>query len=323
VADIVSTTSDVLPSNIYWNLTSDFIKQRVYNFNPLDTADEVWLHVADTTIESVNQYYVSVTDFAGLTGAYIYTLRNVNGTTRIMEKQPLDVMNNIPFWLITYSQYTLKIISDQGTFTWNLPADTIGTKSFIITKDMVTQVSTARTFTVQATRLNGTVINIEYYDPTSSTVSVTTAIKYYSNYVWNTAYTQTDYSNDIDFNWTSAESTREYVVVVTATFTDETLTWQFGLGIPEPSNLFSTSLNLFGEWGFPANQVPGIIIAGLFFGLLSWRDTEIGCGIGLAVTALLCIVGLLDVPVMAIAMGFMLVIFMYLHKGKETLRYPP
>jgi len=323
-ADTVQSTSDTMPINVYWNCTSDYTKERVYTFNQYATTDEIWLHVADTNIESLNQYYISITDFAGITNATVSTIKNVGGNIRTIEKQPLDVINDIPFWLITYNQYTLEVDSDQGTFTWSLPADVIGTKSYVITKDMVTQENTARNFTVSATRLNGSIINIEYYDPNSATLSVTTTITYYANYEWLTAYTQTDASDsDLNYNWTTADATKKYTVLITATTTAGTYNWQFALDPPALTNPFGSSLDFMGNWGFPANQIPGLVIAGLFFGLLSWRDTEIGCAIGVAITGILWLVGLLEVPVMGVAMGFMLVIFMYLHEGKESLRIPP
>ncbi len=324
VADTASSSSDNMPINCFWNCSSDYTKMRVHTFSPTASLAEIWVCVANTETETLNQYYVSITDFAGITNGYVSTMKNVGGSTRVIERVPLDIMNNMPFWLITYNQYTLKVESDNGTFTWNLPADVIGTKGYLISKDMVTQTSTARNFTVAATRVNGSIINIQYYDPTISTISVTSNITYYSNYVWASAYLQTDsVDNNINYNWTNAEATRNYVAVIIATTTSGTYQWNFALAPPVAENLLGASLNIFGNWPFPANQVPGLVIAGLFFGLLSWRDTEIGCAIGLVVTCILWIIGLLEVPVMGVAIGFMLVVFMYLHRGKETLRTPP
>lgn len=324
-ADTHYAQSDVVPISVFWNCTTDYSKQRSYHFTEGATSDEVWLHVADVDYETLAQYYASVTDFAGLTSAYVSITKNVGGSVRIIERYPLDVLNNIPFWLIFYNQYKLKLTSDQGTWTWNFPADVVGTKNFVVTKDMVDfNTDNLFNFTCTAARTNSSFIYVYYYDPAGSTISVAINIQYYSAGEYHSAYNESDTGNTFNFTWNGAESLRDYVVDVNATYAETSRQWRFHLTKPETAPFdMSIPLDLFGDWPFEISNGVGIFVVALFFAVFSWRDVEIACGAGCVIAAVLMFVGLLDIPVMAVAMGLFIVVFMYIHKGKQTSRIPP
>lgn len=323
-ADSMTIASDALPTSMFWNVTSDLTKQRTYVFTEGDTFDEVWVFVPDTT-DVIGQYYVSITDFAGLTDAYVNVRKNVNGTTRTIERQALDVLNNIPFWLITYSQYSLKLECNEGVYSWSLPADSVGTKSFVVTKDMVETEIENQNFTVSATRPYADTITIYYYDPSEITVQVTTNILTYDADGWTTVYsdTVTDYTQS--FTWSNADNSTDYYANVTAYFTSgESLNWLINLPIPaSDTDYFGNVLDFIGDAPFPLSQLPGLFIVGLIFAIGSWKDAEFICGAGVVVAAFLWYIGLLNIPVTGIAMGFGVVVFMFIHRGKETMRNQP
>lgn len=326
-ADTENLVSDALPYFITWNISSSYDYSRIIYFDEDNAYDEVWLFVPDSTNYTVTRYSVGITDFAGISGAYVETVKNVNGTNRIIEKQPFDSYNALPFWLQLYSQYTLKVVSDHGTFTWNLPADDVTTKSFVITSDMVDwDQTTAYDMTITVTRENSTWIEVDYYDGQSLTINVTASFLYKVGYAYTEAYSVSDTGNDLTLGWYEAVASTNYKVNVTAYRNGEYVYQEFDVeSLESDVPYWTVGFDVFGDWGFPSNQLPGIIIVVLFFsiGAAGFSDARAGCGIGVIVAAFLTLIQWLAVPVMGLSMSFLVVVFMYIHHGKQTERMEP
>jgi hypothetical protein len=148
----LNLTSPSPITTVTWNVTSVASQRRTYSFSSTATTGELWIYVSNSNdpFEVTNTYGVSVSDLAGLTNAYVQTTKNIEGYQRIIERQILDPINAMPFWLIQFTQYNLMVVSDQGSFTFGLPADTIWAKNYAVTRDMVAQNFTGQNITISA-----------------------------------------------------------------------------------------------------------------------------------------------------------------------------
>lgn len=299
-----------------WNITTSYNYTRIYYFTS-DLFDEIWLFIPNAG-SVIQQYSINTILLGQVTNAYTETTTVVNGTTRIIERQPSDAINALPFWLAMYHQYSLSIVTNQGTWIYNLPADNIGTKTYTVTADMVTQTETLTQITASATRVNGTTIQVYYYDPDSSTITVATDIVHYeigTGYVSD--YSRTDIGNTQSFYMTNATATTEYIVNITATRSTGNLNWQLTAPVPEASaQYWGTTFDIFGEWPIPSYQLPAMFFALLFFGIGSWRDSEALCFIAIAILGILQIIGWGYFPAPGIAFATLVVIFAYMNRGK-------
>ena len=309
-------TSQHQASALYWNLTSDYTHSRQISFGS-DYSDEVYLYVGSAS-DILASYSVGVTDFAGLTNATAETDKNVLGINQIVERQNLDVVNAMSFYLVMYSQYSLKVVSDQGTFSWSLSADSTATKNYVITKDMVTSVNTASNVTATATRLNGTAANVYFNDPSYLTVSVTSRIYIVNMTGQYLFYTQTDagYMQNFTVN-NLAASTNYLVKTVTASGS-----WINQLPVPSSiASIWGVSFDIFGDYTYLAKNAVGMFIVMTLISVGSWKDTEWFLGAGIIVAAFEVSIGILSVPWMGISAALLVVILMYIDKAKKEAIY--
>jgi len=298
-----------------WNITTDYAHTRVYAFRS-GSFDEVWLYVPNLA-NVVAQYTITVIDFAGLTNATVETDKNVLGYNRVIERQNFDAYNGMAFWLTMYSQYSLKVVSDQGTFTWSLTADGVQSKTFIVSADMIPYEYSGENATVTCTR-NATLISVYYSESRTTWVNTTVYLHSSSGYTYVTHQLDSGTTQ----NYTVAISaTSDYLVSVTAFQNGQALTWQFAL--PKPAvttNIWTGIFEMFGVWPFnPANAV-GMFIVLLFFCVGSWADTEFFLGAGILIAAVLTYLGWVTFPWLGISTALMIVFLMYIHKGKQEVR---
>lgn len=315
-AETVDEWSTQPALGLYWNITTDYNYSRIYTFRNGVAFDEVWLYVPNLA-NVVAQYTITVIDFAGLTNATVETDKNILGYNRIVERQNFDVYNGLAFWLTMYSQYSLKVVSDQGTFTWSLTADGVQSKTFIVSADMISYEYSGENATITATR-NATLISVYYSESRTAWINTTIYL------VSSTGYTYVTHQLDSGTtqNYTVAVSaTSDYLVQISANQNGQVLSWQFAL--PKPpvtTNIWTGIWEMFGIWPFnPANAV-GMFIVLLFFCVGSWADTEFFLGVGILIAAILTYLGWVTFPWLGISTALMIVFLMYIHKGKQEIR---
>lgn len=314
VADTWNITLSQPASYLKWNITSSYNYTRFYYFTN-SSFDEVWLYIPRSS-DLLQQYSINTILLGQLTNAYTSTLENIGGTNRVIERQSADAINSLPFFLCMYNQYSLRISSDEGTWTFNLPADTVQTKTFTITADMITQAESLRTFTVNATRNNATSLTFYYNDPSEETISVTTLIQHYTLGSLVTDYTQTDLSNTQTFTLNNLTSGTNYIANVTATRNNDVQTWQIEIPSPDAGLVWTSAFDSLGDFPIPAYQLPALAICILFFGIGNWRDSEAVCLLVIIVCGVLQVIGWGSFPLPGLIMAGMIVVFAYLHKGK-------
>lgn len=304
-------------TSVFWNLTADYAHTRQISFGS-DYSNEVYLYVGGSG-DILSAYSISMTDFAGLSNATLEADKNVLGVNRIVERQSLDVVNAMNFYLVMYSQYTLKLVSDQGTFTWGLPADSVTTKSFVVTLDMVSQVNSALNMMVSATRLNATSAQIIFNDPNQTTTSVTSNIYLRNSTGQYLFYTQTDLGYSQNFTVYSLSASTNYVATIT---TAQGLSWTFPLStLPTSTSIWGVSFDVFGDWAYVAKNGIAMFIVMTLISVGSWKDTEWFLAAGIVVAAFMVYIGMLAVPWAGISAALLVVVLMYIDKGKKEIAY--
>lgn len=299
----------------FWNLTSDYNHSRQIAFRSGFT-DELYLYVGGSG-DLLGIYGVEVTDFAGLTNATVEVDKNVLGVNQVVERQNLDIVNTMNFYLVMYSQYLLKIVSDQGIFTWNLIADATATKNFLVTPSMVTETNQGTNITVSATRLNATSANVYFNDPSHDTVSVTSSIYVLNRTGQYLFFTQTDSGYVQNVTVYSLDANTNYfarTVTVGGSWTNQLPT------VVSEDN-WGVSFNVFGDWAYLAKNVVGMFVVMTLICIGSWKDTELFLGAGILVAAFLVYYGFLSVPWAGISAALLVVVLMYIDKAKKELPY--
>lgn len=299
-----------------WNFSTSYNYTRVLYFQSRSNFEEFWLHIPDSSTDITQQYSINTILLAELTNSYTAIMQNVNGYNRVIERYPSDAINALPFSLCMNHQYTLRISSDQGTWDFPIMADTLLTKTYTITADMVSTINLVREFIITATRINGTAMSFYYNDPAEETTSVTSTVKHMTNMEWVTDYTQTDSGNTQSYTLNNLTSTTNYVVFVSAIRNTDTRTWQ--IGVPKPNSDIQTSglFDTLGDLPIPAYQLPAIFICLLFFGVGNAKDSDAICVIAIIVCAILQVIGWGYFPAPGIALAGMVAILAYVHKAK-------
>ena len=193
-----------------WNLTGSQNYTRIYCLTSA-YFEEIWIFIPTG---NVYLYSFEVNNFAGVTNAYIETVINVGGQNRIVERQSLEVIYLFPFYMIYGHHYTLRVISDEGTYTWgdfiasSETAMTLNIRGVDFPKATLYKFKYVR---IYAFRLYGN-ITIIYEDLLNMTNSVAIYIKYLNG---SNAYTATETDNAFVHQWLNAiNSTNYYAYVI-------------------------------------------------------------------------------------------------------------
>lgn len=304
--------------SIYWNLTSSYTYSRQLSFGT-DLVNDAYLYVGGST-DILAQYGITVTDFAGLSNATVETVKNVLGIERTVERKPLDILNTMNFWLIQYTQYTLKVVSDEATFSWNLPADTQTSKSFFVTQDMLDEASNAQNITVTASRVNSTYATFYYNDPDQLTTQIQTLLYVMNRTGQYVAFSQTTvgYSQSLVL---TLDSSMNYLVKCYATRSGATLSWQYSLPMSGTSDIWGSSFAIFGDWTFLLKNGLGMFIVLMVFSVGEWKDSEWFFAAGILIAAFFVAIGMMSIPWLGISMGMLVVVLMLIAKGKKEVMF--
>ena len=302
---------------LYWNLTTDYNQTRQIVFGS-DYSDEVYLYVARTLTETILGYEVSISDMIGLTNATCEIDKNVLGINQVIERQKFDPMNIMNFYLLIYSDYTLKVIADQGTFIWTLATDGDTTQSYAITKDMLVQINSVNNASASAIRWNSTCATVFFNDPSHLTTTVTTNI-YIKNMTGQYLFfTQTDAGYTQGFTINTLDPNTNYLA---RTVTAEG-SWTNSLLMPVvTTTIWGPSFDVFGDWSLYARNGLGMFIVMAIISVGSWKDSEWFVGAGIVIAAFLVSMGFMTVPWTGISIALLVVILMYIDRGKKELPY--
>ena len=302
-----------------WN-ASIYNVTRVYYLTSANS-EELWIYVANPNIP-IGLYTFTVTDLAGVTNAYLETVINVEGQNRVVERHKLDMLGPVPFWMYWAHHYDIRLICDQGTYTWaGFIALTEYSLNLIITKDMFPMAYPGMNVTVNALRMNATWIQANYTDNQALTIWVKVDIQYKKGYRWETTYTVNNTGNTHMVNWYAAVNKTDYLVKVTALRNGDLKTWTFScpkLGVSV--NPFEGLLDALGNWPIPASQIIGLAIVLMVFAVFSYAYLPIGCILGVLTAIILTYIGWLQISWSLLGLGMAIAVFVGLAEAKKRER---
>jgi len=303
-----------------WNFTDYMNYSRTYYLTSV-TFEEIWLFIPNTATESVNIYTFSVTDLLGVTNAYLETVHSVGGQSRIVERQSLAVINDVPFWMVWAKPYDVRLRCDLGTYDYDvfLPLGE-QSQSLIIMQGMFVQTYPGLDVAASAKRMNSTGIQVRYVDNAEKTIWLLIEIKYKVGFGWETAYSLNTTGNDKTVDWNSGVSTQDYVTVVTACRTDGTFGWSFSCPKPKSDVNPFEGLEGLGTWPIPAKQVIGLFLVLCVFGVFSYIHMPLGCVLGCIMAGFLTLIGWLDINWIALSFAFSLAIMAAIVRSKREVR---
>jgi len=305
-----------------WNITDPAYNRTRTFYLTSATFEEIWIYLPPPD-EPCYLYTFTVTDFVGVTNAYLETVKNVGGQNRIVERQALNVLGPVPFWLVWANKYDIRLICDQGMYTWGgFIALTEQSQSLIITVGMFPLIYAGMNVTVTAQRRNATWIQITYTDYDELTLWVNVQIVYLEDMAWTTAYSENKSGSAPDpWSWYDAEAKVDYVANVTSMYDGEKKTWQFNLPAPPATvNPWEGLLEALGNWPIPAKNVIGLILVLMVFGVFSYYSMPTGCVLGVLTAGFLTYIGWLDLSWNLIALAGAVSIFAVIAKAKREER---
>ena len=300
-----------------WNV-SFYNATRVYYLTDA-FFEELWIFVTDPE-QSFYVYSFTVTDFAGVTNAYLETIINMAGQNRVVEKFKLDLLGPVPFVMQWANRYDLRLICDQGCYTWGgFIALGEYSQNLVITRDMFPVAPPGTQVYVNATRMNSSWIQVKYSDAQTETSWVSVDIQYKQGLTWysaNVLYNET--GNVHTYNWYGALAKTDYVVKVSALRNGSVKKWSFSC--PKPAvteNPFDGLFEALGDWPIPASQIIGLFIVLAVFAIFSYAYMPLGCVLGVLTAMFLTYIGWLQISWGLLGLGMVIAVFVAISEGKK------
>lgn len=238
-------------------------------------AEEIYVY--KPTDNYFYSYFFEVLDYIGLDWGYLESVRNVDGTDRVIERWTLG-SNELPFTFHWGDAYAMRIVCNRGIYTYAKPYVAGATTSFTlsVTPDMFPIVPTdINGLAVIAQRVNITTLYAYYRDDYSQTNWT-----YFEIYEYGEAspiYSYNSTSQLITVYWYEAGSDIDYYVKITILHsTLGTKYWSFPCPAPiSVSNPFD-ALSLLGEFPIAANQVIPVALLVVVSLCFSWYYLPFG-----------------------------------------------
>jgi len=304
-----------------WNITSPSYNMTRAYYLTTATFEEIWIYLPHPD-DPCYLYTFTVTDFIGVTNGFLETIKNVGGQNRIVERQSIGVISSLPFWMVWANRYDIRLVCDQGTYSWGgFIAGGETSQNLIVTAGMFPEIYPGLNVTVTAQRMNATYIQVTYNDNDLLTSWVNVTILYMENFTWTTAYSVNNTGNTHTIDWYSADEDVDYVVKVTAYYDGAEKTWTFSCPKPpsEDENPWSV-LDALGTWPFPAKYTVGLVLVLMVFGVFSYASMPLGCILGTITTAFLNLINWLNISWSLLALAFAVGIFAAIAKAKKEER---
>lgn len=352
----VSTKNVTSTSPVYqalWNSSSSLSLYSDIDFQPLNATQNVNIYIPASSSVAFN-YTFTITDYAGMTHAYLEAGLSTNGVTVNLLQQS-DLNNGAgtaTFVLAQYGTYTLTFLCDQGSYSQQFTAKGILSNSLLVPATAFPATNLTYT-TVNAERVNSSEIAIVYVDPTVSTQWATFLIYHPVGTVNIIDYYLNQTGNSQTVTWNGADPQVSYIVNVTALLTNVTSgygfmpSWTFSIGTLPPANPFLGVFDWLGQYvntmpytptgwtGANGQQISsgmiaefvGMAIILMFLGVGSYRSSGITCIVTWIMSGILIWLGwwsngvtggLAAVPSFAIC-GF-IAIFIQIGEGKQVER---
>jgi hypothetical protein len=301
-----------------WNISASG-----YNYTRIvmlksDTFEEIYIFIPNSA-EVANIYYFNFIDLVGVTNGYLETRITFNGSSTIVERQKADVYSLKPFWLTWNHHYDVRLVCDQGSYTWS---DQVATEpytwTFAVNSGMFPVTLPGMNLTIYAERKNHTYIQVNYSDAESLTSWVNVAFKHKLNGVYVTDYSLNQTGNSVQVNWYSADEDFGYRILVQYYRNGTTESgYLFVNQLPSDALVFEGQLDLLGLFPFDSRQLIGIFILFIIGTIFTYEDVVIGGFTILILAAFLNLIGFLAIGWTLIGVGFIIVFLAALANAKR------
>ncbi len=271
-------------------------------------------------------YAIQVSDFSGITNAYLQSRRMINGIDTIIEQRSLRDTGELYFLMGQWATYTLELDCDQGThietFMAQNPSDVY---KVMVTSGSFSGFGNTAESDFQAVRATNT--SITYWGSTNGTLTNWQAS------IWHyDIYSQKDiiYDTVIDGtgsfygSWNLASPTENYFVTLTVTLDGIQYAYTFDCSISSSNDLTGLQAGLdsigLNRLGVSSLGLAAFVICVVVGAIFSAANFELGAG-AVFVTSL--ILGGLGFPAPAAGnavLGGFIVFLCYAHKAKQTER---
>lgn len=244
-------------------------------------------------------YYFQILDFVGITDTgYIETWLNVNGTLRLIERQSLRLMNDIPFtmsWSFTYEIAIYDEVLGRG-FVGSYVAKSKTTYLIAITQDLFpSAIPSTAGITRSCIRNNGTWLQFYYTDTLDQTDWVQFAI-YEVGLTDPVATLNT--SEPASWNYYDLDPTVSYVGVITISHDvlgTRYWSWVLPATITMQENPFAILDDFGASFPFPLRYLPAVVMVLIIFMCFSWWNLPIGIVVGYLFAAFFTFLGWLPI----------------------------
>jgi hypothetical protein len=314
-------TTEAAGSYFSWNISvRSQNRTRTYFLLPTQYTDELYVFVPNSG-QPCNQYTIDIADLAGITSAYLSDTINVNGQTRTVERQSINVIYTVTFWMQWATRYSLVLTCNKGTFIFG-DFQALSTTSQILTvlPSMFPISINNETMNVHASRLNSTCVEMNYTDTSGNTAWVNTVIYAHSLSGDTLAYQENDTGSVQQVVWNAADSTLDYYVVVSASYLKSVYSWTFPASAAATSNVFGTLWDTLGIWPFSSYNFLGFIVILFVFGWTTYLNKYAGYFLTVALAAIFVHFGLMTIGWDAILLSGMLVFLIYFADRKREQR---
>jgi len=266
-------------NHFMWNISGSSYNVSRFYWLTNQTTEDIYIFIPKPS-DIFDVYLLELSDFVGISNTYAETIIQVNGSDRVIERQPYT-SNVIPFYLCFGHHYNVKLTCNKGTHVWEdvIPTTEL-TITMIITSDFWAATFQTVNATATATRQNNTWIQAYYLDSTLYTSNVTLTLIYYQGTTLTTENTTiVTGQNLFTVDWYDLNETQDYYVNITAyrEATDETLQWFLPIPAPLATSNGWNFISILGIWPVPSQYIVGALIILSILAIFSTATIAGGC----------------------------------------------
>jgi hypothetical protein len=280
IADTVNYNLEQQAVLMTWNISATGNYSRVLYFKA-DKTETVYVFVPDVELPYYLYGFV-VNDFVGVTNGYLESMVYVNGSNRVVERQPINTINAAPFYMAWSKKYDMRVVCDEGTLSlgaFTALAETSPT--VMIPMGAFPRTINGLLVSAIAARLNATAIQANYTDTYGLTYWVRANFTHrLNNGLYVSDYSELSTSNSYSVTWTGAEINVDYLVRVDAYRSGGLKSWTFSCPYTRNNTNIWEPLNSLGDLRdlpLEAQYVPAIVL--IIAALLSFSYAHISVGV--------------------------------------------
>jgi hypothetical protein len=292
------------PVFMAWNISDSVNYTRRIYFTD-EVTEEFYIFVPSPDLPFY-LYTFTITDFYGMTNAFLETRLYLSAQNEVVERQLLDSVNPFPYYLQWAIKYNLRVVCDEGSLdVGSFTPLTETSQNIVIARDAFPISYYGFNATVNAGRMNATYIQMNYTDNAELTEWIYTEITHLDGQTYTTDYTDNATASTVQINWYSALETIDYLVTVTALRDESLISFTFSCSTTqEEVNPFAPLDELGDNFPIQPRYIVGFGIVLACAGIFSYAHIVAGA-FSIAITsAFLTAIGWLNLSWVLLALAF-------------------